>query len=253
MTDIPKCPGLKSEQVKKAISALRQWVNKNEEEDQLISSDAGFYVDVSVKTISAHEATKARRISVKHSLKEEGISVVLIAKNTEEETLKELKKANFVFDKIVSVKDFKVGEYRPFEARRKLSDSYDRFVVDDRIIHLVPQYVGKTFTKSLKYPMVPIDIVKGNLKKEVESALHDTYLNLNGSNKCSVKIGDFSMKDSELYENFESAVPAICNIMTKNQWSQVQRVDVRHPRTPSLPVYYSLSTEEDYKTASEQS
>ena len=36
-------------------------------------------------------------------------------------------------------------EYKPFEAKRNLSNRFDVFLADARIIRLLPSYLGKAF------------------------------------------------------------------------------------------------------------
>ena len=42
------------------------------------------------------------------------------------------------------------ANYYPFEAKRKLCDSYDLFMADDRIIPSLPKLIGKSFFKKKK-------------------------------------------------------------------------------------------------------
>lgn len=48
--------------------------------------------------------------------------------------------------KVIGISKLK-AKYKQFEARRKLRDSYDLFVVDDRVVQMMPQLLGKTFFK----------------------------------------------------------------------------------------------------------
>ena len=45
---------------------------------------------------------------------------------------------------IIPLKQVKL-EYQPFEAKRNLSNMYDKFLVDDRIARLLPGLLGKNF------------------------------------------------------------------------------------------------------------
>ena len=42
------------------------------------------------------------------------------------------------------------NNYKPHEAKRKLCDSYDLFLADERVIPVLPKLLGKTFFKTTK-------------------------------------------------------------------------------------------------------
>ena len=45
---------------------------------------------------------------------------------------------------VISLRELKV-EYKPYEAKHSLCQKYDIFLVDDRILRLVPKFLGKPF------------------------------------------------------------------------------------------------------------
>ena len=53
--------------------------------------------------------------------------------------------------KVIGISKLK-AKYKQFEARRKLRESYDLFVVDDRVVQMMPQLLGKTFFKCAARP-----------------------------------------------------------------------------------------------------
>ena len=44
-------------------------------------------------------------------------------------------------------------EYKQYEAKLQLCNRFDLFLADDRIIRLVPQFLGKCFYKRKKIPL----------------------------------------------------------------------------------------------------
>lgn len=66
-------------------------------------------------------------------------------------------------------------DFGQFEARRKLLNSYDIFLCDDRVSLLLPRLLGKPFIKSKRVP-VPIRVGKSNLAQQVARARDSTYL-----------------------------------------------------------------------------
>lgn len=51
------------------------------------------------------------------------------------------------FKQILPLRQLRV-EYKPFEARGKLSKLYDVVLVDKRVLKFVPRYLGKSFYQS---------------------------------------------------------------------------------------------------------
>ncbi len=47
---------------------------------------------------------------------------------------------------IIPLRQLKV-EYKPFEAKAKLSNRFDKFLADDRILRFLPKFLGKAFYK----------------------------------------------------------------------------------------------------------
>lgn len=67
------------------------------------------------------------------------------------------------------------AKFKPYEAKRLLLKSYDLFLADDRVLPVLPSLLGKKFFEKKKQP-VPIDLSKGDLRAEVESARRASYL-----------------------------------------------------------------------------
>ena len=53
---------------------------------------------------------------------------------------------------VISLRELKV-EYKQFEAKLQLCNKFDLFLADDRIIRLLPQFLGKSFYKRKKIPL----------------------------------------------------------------------------------------------------
>ena len=53
---------------------------------------------------------------------------------------------------VISLRELKV-EYKQYEAKIQLSNKFDLFLADDRIIRMVPQFLGKSFYKKKKIPL----------------------------------------------------------------------------------------------------
>lgn len=101
-----------------------------------------------------------------------------------------------------------------FQERRKLADTYDLFLVDDRIFPMMPATVGKSFFAKKKFP-VPIALDKRNIHAQLVKARDSAYVYLGTGTCASLRIGRTSMTAEQIAENiiavrahhFESSMP----------------------------------------------
>jgi ribosome biogenesis protein UTP30 len=78
--------------------------------------------------------------------------------------------------KVIGVSKLRAN-YKPYEAKRQLCASYGMFLADARVVTILPKLIGKTFFLKKKQP-IPVDMTKGDLKKEIARALGSTYMHL---------------------------------------------------------------------------
>ena len=139
--------------------------------------------------------------------------------------------------KVMSLRELKV-EYKTFESKTALSHLYDHFLVDARIIRLVPKFLGKPFYKRKKFP-VQVKLDSKDLVKEVEKALSTTCLALThaGTSSC-VTIGLTSMPEDQLCSNLVAAV-RLLETRYPGGWANVRALHLLSG-TDSLPFYVTL-------------
>jgi ribosomal protein L1 len=121
--------------------------------------------------------------------------------------------------------------YKSYEQKRALLAEFDVFMVDDRVIKLVAEFLGKTFYQSKAKRPVPIRLTAGayidktakkdskesqnvvgtpqGVAKEIETALNSTYLSMSASANTSIRVGTLSMTAQQLAENTSAVVAAI--------------------------------------------
>ena len=94
----------------------------------------------------------------------------LIVKNPKADAKKFLKL--YGHDSIQKVLDITAlkDKYRSFESRRKLRDSYDVFLCDERVLPQLPALLGKTFFDVKKFP-IPVELKSTTFNNHVEKAL----------------------------------------------------------------------------------
>ena len=149
--------------------------------------------------------------------------------------------------------------YKSFEQKRALLAEYDIFMVDDRIIKIVADFLGKPFYKSKAKRPIPIRLTAGayvdktakkdakespnvvgtpqGVAKEIEAALNSTYLSVSASMNTSIKIGTLSQTPDQLTENTAAAVNAIVSKHIPQGWRNVRALYIKGPSTKALPVW----------------
>jgi ribosome biogenesis protein UTP30 len=145
-------------------------------------------------------------------------------------------------------------KYKSYEAKRQLLAEYDIFMVDDRIIKIVADFLGKTFYGSKAKRPIPLKLTAGayidkskkgenvvgtaqGVAKEIETALHATYVSMSPSTNTSVKVGKLSMTPAQLKENIEAVVEKLVEKHIEHKWRNVRRLEIKGPTTKSLPIW----------------
>lgn len=77
----------------------------------------------------------------------------------------------------------KVGKkFHSFESKRKLRDSFDLFLADQRVLPLLPKSLGKTFLKTKSKVPVSVDLTK-NPVEAVKTVFESTFMHI-GNGTC---------------------------------------------------------------------
>jgi len=126
-------------------------------------------------------------------------------------------------------------EYKEFEAKRNLCNRFDKVLVDDRIIRLIPQFLGAPFYRKNMMP-VQVCLTKKDLKQEITRCINTTLMPLSNQGADStIHIGHTLMKSKELSDNCETAIRAM-EERYPGGWVNVRAVHVRVGNV-SLPLY----------------
>jgi ribosome biogenesis protein UTP30 len=149
--------------------------------------------------------------------------------------------------------------YKSYEQKRALLAEFDVFMVDDRVIKLVAEFLGKTFYQSKAKRPVPIRLTAGayidktakkdskesqnvvgtpqGVAKEIETALNSTYLSMSASANTSIRVGTLSMTAQQLAENTSAVVAAIIPKHIAQGWRNVRSLHLKGPATKALPIW----------------
>uniref|UniRef100_A0A8C5TL83 Ribosomal L1 domain-containing protein 1 n=1 Tax=Malurus cyaneus samueli TaxID=2593467 RepID=A0A8C5TL83_9PASS len=123
-----------------------------------------------------------------------------------------------------------------FEAKRRLLNSFDLFLSDDRIRRLLPSHLGKHFYEKKKAPL-SVNLKAKNLAKEIEKHIQGTILPVNNKGCCyTTRIGHTAMKVDEILENIIAAAKVIDDKLPK-KWKNVKIIHLKTLKSVALPIY----------------
>ena len=270
---------LDREQVTKAVTALLKHESgggaKKKKAQLFEESDAKVIsLVLGMKEFPDNKRSKPYQIAIPHSLHTES-EICIIVKDPQK-ALKERLEAEPIDGvvKIIGITKLR-DNYKTFEAKRNLCDSYDLFMVDRRVLPMLPKLIGKSFFQKKKCAdspaagalalacvrphlfcsaarltrcchrarrqPVPIEIAKSNigLRVNVAKARDSTLLYL-GDGPCSmIKVASTGMDVEEIVANIIAASDAVAHRIPK-KWANVQAFDIKTHDSVALPIYASL-------------
>ncbi|XP_031254245.1 LOW QUALITY PROTEIN: ribosomal L1 domain-containing protein 1-like [Pistacia vera] len=232
--------------VETAVNALLQWKSsKCQTQKPLLEQDDFIYLILTLKKIPQNSRINPHKIPLPHSLirqeDDNPPELCLIIDDrpkfnlTKDAALKKIKNDNVPITKVIKVTKLKT-DYRPFEAKRKLCDSYDMFFADKRVVTLLSKLLGKHFFQEEKKIPVPVDLKHKNWKEQIEKVCGSALLYLR-TGTCSVlKVGKVSMDAKEIVENIMAAINGIAEIVPGN----VRSLHLKMLESLALPVYQAV-------------
>ncbi|ESQ52985.1 hypothetical protein EUTSA_v10016795mg [Eutrema salsugineum] len=234
--------------VEDAVKSLVNWRNEKSktEKEQLVEQDEFVYLIVTLKKIPQTSRINPYRISLPHPIikpTEDSPELCLIIDDrpksgiTKEDAIKKIKSENIPITKVLKLSKLKT-DYRPFMAKRKLCDSYDRFFSDRRVIHMLPRLFGKKFFVNKKVPL-PIDLKHKNWKEQIEKACGATMFFLRTGTCSVVKVGKLSMQSDEIAENVMATLSGVVDILPGN-WNYVRSLHLKLCESLALPIYQAV-------------
>ncbi|XP_057485375.1 uncharacterized protein LOC130771728 [Actinidia eriantha] len=237
-----------SETAERAANALLKWRNTKSktQKPQLLDQDDDFiYLVLTLNKIPPKSRTNAHKIPLPHPLHNNGVSELCLIiddrpkspKLTSDAAKAKIKAENIPITKVLKLSKLK-SDYRPFEAKRKLCDSYDMFFVDKRVVHLLPKLAGKQFFKKSKIP-VPVDLTHKNWKEQIERACTSALLYLRTGTCSVVRVGKASMESGEIVENVVAAINGVVEVVPK-KWAGVRSFHLKFSESLALPIYQVL-------------
>ncbi|KAL5632670.1 hypothetical protein ACGC1H_005575 [Rhizoctonia solani] len=229
-----------TKQAKLAIDALLKHNEKHqaekEESELLGAKEEVIWLNVAVKKAYPEKKLKPFSIPLARPIIDpRTTSICLITKDPQREYKDLLEAQNVKFiSRVVGVTKLK-GKFKPFEARRQLMQDHGIFLVDERVVPMMPKLLGKIFFKAKKQP-VPVNLQKKDVKAELERAVSSTYMHQNQGTCTSIKIAPTTFTSSQVLDNLTTALPEIVKHI-KGGWENVQSLHIKTSGSVALPIW----------------
>ncbi|XP_059641311.1 putative ribosome biogenesis protein C8F11.04 [Cornus florida] len=235
--------------VERAVNALLKWKDSKSktQKPQLLEQDDFMYLVLTLKKIPPKSRTNAYKIPLPHPLHESSTSELCLIiddrphnpkKLTSDDAKKKIKSEDIPISKVVKLSKLK-SDYKPFEAKRKLCDSYDMFFADKRVVPLLPKLLGKQFFKKKKIP-VPVDLTHNNWKEQIEKGCSSALLYLRTGTCSVVRVGKVSMERGEIVENVIAAIDGAVEEVVPKKLAGLRSLHLKFSESLALPIYQAL-------------
>ncbi|KAJ9545810.1 hypothetical protein OSB04_025517 [Centaurea solstitialis] len=235
-----------------AVDALLKWksTQSTSQNPQLLPEDDFIYLILTLKKIPQKGAingprTNPNKIPLPHPLISQSSfpEICLIIDDRPNSNLtskiakKKIKSEGIPVTKVIKISKLKT-DYKPFESKRKLCDSYEMFFADRRVIPLLPKLLGKQFFKKKKIPLA-VDLGHKNWKEQIERGCSSALLFF-GTGTCSVvRVAKVSMERDEIVENVGCAIDGVVGFVPK-RFGGVRSLHLKFSESVALPLYQSL-------------
>jgi len=200
---------------------------------------------------------KNKRIHVKvpHSLITENTDVCLFVKDVHKGAEDQEDKRDFQpsvrhFRKIVDEAGVKVEEiipiiqlkreFRDFETQRKLCDSFDLFLCDERISKFLPKLLGKNFYKKRRLPVnVKLNDGAKTAANSLVKALSSVHGVVTGQGaSTSLTVAHTGLTPQQITENVCTVVQHLATVLPAG-WTNIRSLNITTTKTTSIPLFVS--------------
>ncbi|XP_041363959.1 ribosomal L1 domain-containing protein 1-like [Gigantopelta aegis] len=248
---------LSKEQVCKAVEALRALIKQKENVKNLLDESEKVNLQFCFKKIPN---TKNATIKIKlpNPLTQATTDVCLFAKDLNKASrdyeptvrhFKELLNKHGVkcVTEVIPLKSLKL-EYKPFEAKRNLSNMYDLYLADERIVRLLPSFLGKNFYGRKRNP-IPVNLQAKDLKKEISEAVDNSRCYITGKgSSCMVTIAHTGMTTDEIVENILASVNQL-SVGIPGGPDNIKLFVIKTIASASVPLYASVGSPADIQVS----
>ena len=172
------------------------------------------------------------------------VEVCLIVKDDSKAVAKRLISENqfSVVGEVVTLTELR-KDFKRFQDKRNLRNTFDMFLADDRIVNMLLRTLGGTFVRRKKLP-VPVRIAKAiktesfsKLRSAVSWALHTTTYTIPTGASLSVRVGHAGMSSSQLLENITAVLSGMIPNIPQGGWRNIKNIGLRSSQSITLPIY----------------
>ncbi|ORX56413.1 ribosomal protein L1 [Hesseltinella vesiculosa] len=236
----PKQKHLDYKQAEKAIKAIKEYTDK-ENEDSLLSNQQGLWVNIKLAKMTDVQPDRQISIPVPHCTLADDAEVCFIPidqPKVYEEKVKEMKLPRNVT--VLSGKQFR-EKYGRFEAKRLACQQYAHFLLDAALATKLHNMFGKTFQKANRSPVL-VKVVEAKnkmidateLEKNIKQGINTVVYDQTPSDLKACRFGHTDMSIKELVANLKAVMAQLEKDIA---WDYVQNVSIRVESGDSLPVY----------------
>ncbi|KAL2927718.1 Ribosomal L1 domain-containing protein 1 [Bienertia sinuspersici] len=227
--------------INKAVDALLKWKSSKSETQKLklLPTDEFIYLVLTLNKIPAKNRTNAHKITLPNPLytPESSELCLFVHDNISKAAKQKVEEQGIPVSKVIKHSKLK-KDYKAFEQKRKLCDSFDLFFADKRIIPLLPNAIGKQFYSKKKIP-VPIELGRNNWKEQIDRVCSSALLYLSTGTCSVIKVAKGSMERDEIVENVIAAVNGVAEIVPK-KWKNVRALHLKFSESLALPIYQKV-------------
>lgn len=236
---------LDKKQIRKAVEALlTQSKSRKNKNGLLLNENESLFLMVVLWKIPGKELKV--KLLLPHHIRSDLSEICLFTKDelqsaeqTERFYRKLLNKHGIkTISRIIPFRTLKT-EYKAYESKLQLLNSFDFFLTDERIRRLLPSHIGRHFYQRKKVP-VSVNLLAKNLSEEINNSLGGTVLNISKSGSCSsVRIGHTGMRAQDITENIVAVAEGLSKKLPE-KWESVKLLFVKTGKSVSLPIFSSF-------------
>jgi len=236
--------GVELVQISQAVSALLQHISNVRLEAQksknsaspLFEDDDTISVIIALKKIPEKVSVKPIQIDIPHPLFGEDAEICVFVKDPQSDFKKLFDQQGVKVSKVIGLAKLRAN-YKRFEEKRKLCNSYNLFLTDSRIVHFLPKLLGKAFFLKKRQP-IPIDLTR-NIPLQLQKARCSTSLFFTGGACCAIRAARTSFSPNEVVENVAGCIKSAVERIPK-KWKNIQSIHIKTSTSVALPLYNSL-------------
>ncbi|KAH3767771.1 ribosomal protein L1 [Pelomyxa schiedti] len=227
-----------TKQINKAAEALTKYHVRTSK--SLVTDDDFVWLSIVNWVSTARPKTwRPRPIRLPNPLYSENDTCFIV--KSDQSYVKVFDEIGFHFGQVLPISQLR-REYQEPDAKRKLFHSYDLFLADQRISHLLPRALGKQFLVQKKDPLlVHFSTNQQVLSKTIKNKLKSTLVFSSTGTVSAFKIARVSFTAEQITANIIAALKNI-HLFVRGGWKNIRQLGVKTDVAPTLPFYAWVPT-----------